>query len=139
MFWLVISSEVIKRIFLKIPNTTMSRAHLRFKSLKDIPQFLPATHHWVSCALGLHNSYIYMFLLNPSVQAGCNTRWSLTGLNSEFSFSKTAYHTKVKEQNLPYNFIHSWRHSFSKVLVLYTHTHTHTHTHTIWILTISVL
>ena len=47
-----------------------------------------------------------MYLPNPSAEAGCDTRsillWSLTDLNSEFSFSKISFHTKVKELNLPY-------------------------------------
>ena len=47
-----------------------------------------------------------MYLPNPSAQAGCNTRsifkWSLTGLNFEFSFSQTGYLTTVKEPSLPY-------------------------------------
>ena len=46
--------------------------------------------------------YIY---LNLFVQAGYDIRlifkWSLTDLNSEFSFSKTSCHTKVKEPSLP--------------------------------------
>ena len=43
---------------------------------------------------------------NPSARAGYDTRsifkWSLTGLNSEFSFSKTSCLTKAKESSLPY-------------------------------------
>ena len=31
-------------------------------------------------------------------------KWSLTGFNSEFSFSKIDSHTKVKELDLPYYF-----------------------------------
>ena len=45
-------------------------------------------------------------LTNPSKWAGCDTRSIfkefLTGLNSEFSFSYTGCHTKVKELSLPY-------------------------------------
>ena len=45
-------------------------------------------------------------LTNPSVQAGCDTSsifsQSLSGLNLEFSFSKTSSHTKIKELSLPY-------------------------------------
>ena len=40
-----------------------------------------------------------MHLPNPSIWAGCDTRsickWSLTGLNLEFSFFLTSCHTKV--------------------------------------------
>ena len=43
---------------------------------------------------------------NPSTRAGYDTRSifkrSLTGLNSEFSFSKTSCLTKVEEPSLPY-------------------------------------
>ena len=43
---------------------------------------------------------------NPSARAGYDTRsifkWSLTGLNSEFSFSKTSCLMKVEELCLPY-------------------------------------
>ena len=44
---------------------------------------------------------------------------SLTGLNSEFSFSKTSCLTKAEEPSLPYYFTHSWRennwiHTFPK-------------------------
>ena len=43
---------------------------------------------------------------NPSAQAGYDTRstfkWSLTGLNSEFSFSLTSCLTKAEEPSLPY-------------------------------------
>ena len=43
---------------------------------------------------------------NPSARAGYDTRsifkWSLTGLNSEFSFSWTSCLTKAEEPSLPY-------------------------------------
>ena len=43
---------------------------------------------------------------NPSARAGYDTRsifkWSLTGLNSEFSFSKTSCLTKAEEPSLSY-------------------------------------
>ena len=43
---------------------------------------------------------------NPSARAGYDTRsilkWSLTGLNSEFSFSLTSCLTKAEEPSLPY-------------------------------------
>ena len=45
-------------------------------------------------------------LPTPSAQAGYDTRsffkWSFTGLNSEFSFSKTSCLTKAEEPSLPY-------------------------------------
>ena len=60
---------------------------------------------------------------NPSARAGYDTRsifkQSLTGLNSEFSFSYTSCLTKAEEPSLPYYFTHSWRennwiHTFPK-------------------------
>ena len=43
----------------------------------------------------------YIYTLNSFPWAGCDTRsifkWSLTGLNSEFSFSYTSCHTKSEE------------------------------------------
>ena len=45
-------------------------------------------------------------IANLFAQKRCNTgsifKWSLTGLNSEFSFSSTGCRTKVKEFSLPY-------------------------------------
>ena len=53
--------------------------------------------------LAFYDAAIQVFT-NPSLPAGCNTRsvfkCSLTGLNSEFSFS-TCYLTKVKEPVCP--------------------------------------
>ena len=49
---------------------------------------------------------VYTYLPNPSTQAGYDTRsifkLSLTGLNSEFSFSLTCCLTKAKEPSLLY-------------------------------------
>ena len=49
---------------------------------------------------------IYTYLPNPSTQAGYDTRsifkQSLTGLNSEFSFSSASCLTKAEEPSLPY-------------------------------------
>ena len=51
-------------------------------------------------------SIIAIIFTNPSTRAGYDTRsifkHSLTGLNSEFSFSQTSCHTKAKEPSLPY-------------------------------------
>ena len=48
-----------------------------------------------------------IIFINPSARAGYDTRSffkrSLTGLNSEFSFSKTSCLTKAEEPSLPYN------------------------------------
>ena len=52
--------------------------------------------------------YIYIYISNSSLQAGYDTRSvfnrSLTGLNSEFSFSYTGCYSKVKELCLLYYF-----------------------------------
>ena len=53
----------------------------------------------------ISRTLIYVFT-NSSLRAGCDTRSifkrSLTGLNSEFSFSQTGCLTKAKESILPY-------------------------------------
>ena len=47
-----------------------------------------------------------MYLPNPSAHTECETRLIFrrvsTGLNSQFSFSKTSCHTKVEENSPPY-------------------------------------
>ena len=50
---------------------------------------------------------VYMYIyINPSARAGYDTRsifkWSLSGLNSEYSFSQTSILTKAEEASLPY-------------------------------------
>ena len=56
-----------------------------------------------SCRMNLKTS-CYIYLPNPSARAGYDTRsifkWSLTGLNSEFSFSLTSFLTKAEEPSL---------------------------------------
>ena len=63
------------------------------------------------------------YLPNPSARAGYDTRSvfkrGLTGLNSEFSFSKTSCLTKAEENQSVLLFTHSWRennwiHTFPK-------------------------
>ena len=58
----------------------------------------------VCISLSFSFSYIYIYT-NSSAQAGYDTRsifkWSLTGLNSEFSFSLTSCLTKAEEPSLP--------------------------------------
>ena len=56
---------------------------------------------------GLGNIYEYIYIFTkPFTQAGSDTisifKLSLTGLNSEFSFFLTSFHTKVKEPSLLY-------------------------------------
>ena len=45
-----------------------------------------------------------MYLPNPFLRVGCDTRLhfkgSLTDFDLEFSFSKTGYHTKLKIQSI---------------------------------------
>ena len=60
------------------------------------------------------NKITFIIFTNPSARAGYDTRsifkWSLTGFNSEFSFSLTSCLTKTEEPSLPYYlFTHSWR------------------------------
>ena len=63
------------------------------------------------------------YLPTPPLGLGYDTRSifkrSLTGFNSEFSFSETSCRTKAEEPSLPYYFTHSWRennwiHTFPK-------------------------
>ena len=54
-----------------------------------------------------HHKYTIIFIFtNPSARAGYDTRSifkrSLTGLNSELSFSSTSYLTKAEKPSLPY-------------------------------------
>ena len=61
-----------------------------------------------STALPWIQNYLFLYILftNPSAQAGYDTRSifkrSLTGFNSEFSFSQTSCLTKAEEPHLPY-------------------------------------
>ena len=61
---------------------------------------------WKKWLLINWNNYLKPYLPNPSAWAGYDTRslfkLSLTGLNSEFSFSKTSCLTKAEETSLPY-------------------------------------
>ena len=60
--------------------------------------------------------------INPSAWAGYDTmsvfKWSLTGFNSEFSFSSTSCLTKAEELSLPYYFHIAGFIPFPRVLVL---------------------
>ena len=53
-----------------------------------------------------HLNMVKSIFTYPSIWAGYDIRsifkWSLTGLNSEFSFSKTSCLTKAEEPSLPY-------------------------------------
>ena len=61
-------------------------------------------YHFIPCCLGTVN-IIYIFT-NPSALVGYDARsflkLSLTGLNSEFSFSQTSCLTKAEEPSLSY-------------------------------------
>ena len=58
----------------------------------------------LNCVIG--SDWCLSYLPNPSARAGYDKRSvfkrSLTGLNSEFSFSYTSCHTKAEEPSLPY-------------------------------------
>ena len=62
---------------------------------------------WNKTVLDIETAYL-SYLPNPSARAGYDTRSifffkrSLTGLNSEFSFSLTSCLTKAEETSLPY-------------------------------------
>ena len=70
--------------------------------------------------------YIYIYIsylptppLGQDMTQGQFFKRSLTGLNSEFSFSWTSCLTMAEEPSLPYYFTHSWRennwiHTFPK-------------------------
>ena len=54
---------------------------------------------------GKLNTYIYIYLTplhEQDMTQGQVFKQNLTGFISEFSFSESGYHTKIKEPNLPY-------------------------------------
>ena len=48
------------------------------------------------------SNHIYQPLRSGKIWHKVNFKQSLTGLNSEFSFSQTGCHSKIKELSLPY-------------------------------------
>ena len=86
---------------LKVPFSiaTIPRCEGRHNSFLRIAPL----YFWYSPVL-----YIYKIIIftNPTARVGYDTRsifkWSLMGLNSEFSFSWTSCLTKVEELSLPY-------------------------------------
>ena len=91
LFWLV--TDIVK-YFLLYFNTKIIRAYYHTEKL--------------TCLLILWMAIFVEFILftTPSARAGYDTRsifkWSLTGLKSEFSFSKTSCLTKAEESSLSY-------------------------------------
>ena len=71
--------------------------------------------YWIRKLFRKQGMYGCMYVFtNPSTRAGCDIRLvfkqSLTGLSSVFSFSKTGFHTNVKEPSLSYCLIIAeWR------------------------------
>ena len=69
--------------------------------LKILKDFVRQTNHLISA-----RQYLVILFTNPSARAGYDTRSifkrSLTGLNSEFSFSLTSCLTKAEEPSLSY-------------------------------------
>ena len=67
---------------------------------------LPMTLKIVTAQIREEIYFSLILFTNPSARAGYDTRsifkLHLTGLNSEFSFSKTSYFTTAKEPSLPY-------------------------------------
>ena len=112
-----------------------------WRTLYSLDQWLTGTK-----CICKHNYLLLSYLPNPSARAGYDTRsifkWSLTGLNSEFSFSSTSCLPKAEELSLPYYFPHSWIvFSYTSPIIwgcrirntaslqrskIPTHTHTHT-------------
>ena len=76
-----------------------------FPRLVASPTEGPSLPYYLPIAGGRIFGFIILFT-NPSARAGYDTRsifkWSLTGLNSEFSFSKTSGLTKAEGPSLPY-------------------------------------
>ena len=68
--------------------------------LNDSPPLSPKSSKYWAC-LSLHR-YLLTPLLEQDVTQGQFFKKSLTGSNSEFSFSQTGCHTKVKDFSLPY-------------------------------------
>ena len=63
----------------------------------------------IVCVFSIYTVYLFFIIYiftNPCARPGYNTRsifkWSLTGLNSEFSFSQTSCLTKAEEPSLSY-------------------------------------
>ena len=81
--------------------------HSLIMSLIVSPVFTRSLYLIFCCVLSSfwYDSFLYLFT-NPSARAGYDTRsifkWSLTGLNTEFSFSQTSCLTKAEEPSLPY-------------------------------------
>ena len=63
----------------------------------------------------------------PHKQNATTLKQIFTGLNSEFFFSKTCYHTNVKEHSQLTIYIHTQTNTHTHTHI---HTPTHTHTHT---------
>ena len=105
-------------IFPNLPKISDSQVSSFRNRKKKIKQLLISNYHlhldWTKnfsiLILSIHIRHIYMhiFIYLPTslheqhaTQSQC-FKQSLTGLNSEFSFSKTGCYTKVKEHSLPY-------------------------------------
>ena len=67
---------------------------------------IPWVPHYIYIYIYIYTHIRWSYLPNPSARAGYDTRSifkrSLTGLNSEFSFSLTSCLTKAVELSLPY-------------------------------------
>ena len=72
----------------------------------NLPNVLPQGSQFSLRNIGSRSKQIYIYLPNPSARAVYDTRSifkrSLTGLNSEFSFSYSSCLTKAEEPYLPY-------------------------------------
>ena len=94
--------------YIHSPPPPYTHAHTHTYTHTHIYIYCNMCHIYVSVRTNKYvctNIHICIFT-NPSARAGYDTRSifkrSLTGLNSEFSFSKTSCLTKAEEPSLPY-------------------------------------
>ena len=89
----------------------MTRPGIEPRSPKQWANTLSILNFNLDTSFSFHHSSLYLFfsysyLPNPSARTGYDTwsifKRSLSGLNSEFSFSKTSCLTKAEEHSLPY-------------------------------------
>ena len=98
-------------MFLPINHSPFLSIYLSITSYSYLSPYLsfriPVYHLFLSTYLDIHiNILLLIIFTNPSAQVGYDTRsifkQSLTGLNSELSFSLTSCLTKAEEPSLPY-------------------------------------
>ena len=93
--------------FLLLPYSFTVNSSFFFTSQNVFPFFFSFLFFYPLFLYLFPAFYLYLpYLPNPSTRAGYDTKsifkWSLTGLNSDFSFSETSCLTKAEEPSLPY-------------------------------------